>query len=170
MLTWRGPRFFPYFFNGEFWTCGLLCSWLLIRATRGVKAISPGRDARTTSELPRCRAATLFAPRPPYVLLLPLPLPAFASGLQSGSLAFSKPRGFCAGRVKFVVFRGEHLVANAEDTARDSPPAERGRSNSARSFASLDEMGRRRRLHREVVQGSSSLATMMMCVYMLINT
>jgi hypothetical protein len=44
---------------------------------------------------------------------------------------------------------------NAVDM-RGSPPAERGRSISARSFASLDDIGRRRRLHREVVQASSS--------------
>jgi hypothetical protein len=32
----------------------------------------------------------------------------------------------------------------------------RGRSSSLRSFPSLDDSGRRRRLHREVLQGSVS--------------
>jgi hypothetical protein len=139
-----------------------------MRATRGVKAISPGRDARLPGTTLRWSAATFLAPRPPYVFLFPLP--ALASGLQSGSLAFSKPRGFCTGRVKFVVLHGEHFVAKAVDGTRDSIPADRGRSSSIRSFVSLDEMGRRRRLHREVVQGSSSLAAMMIRVDISINS
>jgi hypothetical protein len=127
-----------------------------------VKAISPGRATWPVSEPPRCMAAIFRAPRPPYVFL---PAPVLAPGFQSGSWALSNPRGLCAGRVKLVVLCGEHLVANAVEKLRTSAPADRGRSTSARSFASLDESGRRRRLHRDVVQGSSSSAAMMMRNY-----
>jgi hypothetical protein len=95
-------------------------------------------------------------PRPPYVVFFTPPA-GFAPGLQSGSLAFSKPRGLLAGRVKFVVFCGEPLIAKAEETLRDLEAlVVRGRSSSLRSFPSLDDSGRSRRLHREVVQGSVS--------------
>jgi hypothetical protein len=126
----------------------------------GVKAISPGRDAAIpVSEAPRWSPAGLPRLRPPYVVFL-VAL-GFEPGRQSGSLAFSKPRGLLAGRVKLVVFCGEPLIAKAEETLRDSGALiVRGRSSSLRSFASLEESGRKRRLHREVLQGSVSSADM----------
>lgn len=51
-------------------------------------------------------------------------------------------------------------MANAEETLRDSVFVGRGRSSSLRSFASLDESGRSRRLHREVVHGRASSVDM----------
>jgi hypothetical protein len=152
----RGPLVFGYLRSGEIGICGLLCSWAPILEIRGVKAISPGRDVLSLPVLqPFLREGGAFPrPRPPYVVFLPPP--GFVPGRQSGSLAFSKPRGLFAGRVKLVVFCGEPLIAKAEDTLRDSALGVRGRSSSLRSFASLDESGRSRRLHREVVHGSVS--------------
>jgi len=109
------------------------------------------------SEVP-LRGAGLALPRPPYVVFLAAP--GFAPGLQSGSLAFSKPRGLIAGRVKLVVFCGEPLMAKADETLRGSAFAICGRSSSLRSFASFEESGRSRRLHREVVHGSVSSVDM----------
>jgi hypothetical protein len=147
---------FEYLRNGEIGICGLLCSCPPILEIRGVKAISPGREvlALPLWEPLFCRSGTLPRPRPPYVVFLPVP--GLAPGLQSGSLAFSKPRGLFAGRVKLVVFWGEPLIAKAEDTLRVSALAVRGRSSSLRSFVSLEESGRNRRLHLEVVHGSVS--------------
>ena len=152
----RGPLILEYLRRGEIGICGLLCNCPPILEIRGVNAISPGRE---TFSLPvpepfLCNAGALPRPRPPYVVFLPVP--AFAPGRQSGSLAFSKPRGLFAGRVKLVVFCGEPLIAKAEEALRDSVLTVRGRSSSLRSFASLDESGRSRRLHREVVHGSVS--------------
>jgi hypothetical protein len=153
-----GPRFLPNLFSGEIGICGLLCNCAPILETKGVNAISPGRETLLVSEFPLWRPCGLPLPLPPYVVFLVAP--GFAPGFQSGSLAFSKPRGLFAGRVKLVVFCGDPLVANAEEALRDSVVAIRGRSSSLRSFASLDERGRRMRLHRVVVQGSVSSADM----------
>jgi hypothetical protein len=152
----RGPLTFEYLRSGEIGICGLLCRCPPILEIRGVKAISPGREVVTLPVLEPlfCRTCAFPRPRPPYVVFLPAP--GFAPGRQSGSLAFSKPRGLFAGRVKLVVFCGEPLVAKAEDALRASVLTVRDRSSSLRSFASLDESGRRRRLHLEVVHGSVS--------------
>lgn len=104
-------------------------------------------------EPPFCGAG-LPLPRMPYVVFLAAPdLP---SGFQSGSAAFSKPLGLWAGRVKLVVLWGEPLVANAEETLRDSALVDCGCSSSLRSFESFEESGRRSRLHRDVFQGRVS--------------
>lgn len=113
--------------------------------------------AVATLERPLCGAG-LPLPRMPYVVFLSAPdLP---SGFQSGSAAFSKPFGLWAGRVKLVVLWGEPLVANAEETLRNSALVGCGRSSSLRSFESFEESGRRSRLHRDVVQGRVSSVDM----------
>ena len=165
MLAKSGPRILVCLRRGEIGVCGLLFNCPPILAIKGVKAISPGRKALPlalpASALP-LRSAGLPLPREPYVVFLPAP--DLTPGLQSGSVAFSKPRGLWAGRVKLVVFWGEPLVAKAEETLRDSAAVVRGRWSSLRSFASFEESGRRRRLHREVVQGRVSSVDMAVVV------
>jgi hypothetical protein len=109
----------------------------------------------------RCIPDDRFAPRPLYVFFA---APDFTPGLQSGSVAFSKPRGLYAWRVKLVVLCGEPFVAKADDMLFVSRFKFRGTSSSLVNFESFEDSGRRSRLHRDVVQGSSSSPAMMMCV------